>query len=450
MPLTKYREGSMRELWKISLPLMLSSFSVMAMIFVDRILLVHYSTAALNATVNASTFGWSFVGSWMAMTSIAQVFVAQHNGAGRTDKLGEPVWQMIWLSLGSILFFIPFALWGGEFVYGDKEMEREYLHWMMFFAPSTAMYGALCGFFVGQGKTTLVTVLAIVANFINAGLDVALIFGIEGFIPSMGVKGAAIATSGSGFFQVLVLFAIFMKKQNREQFGTSRFAFQKKSFWPCIRIGFPNAVFVGIEILGWAVFYWMMTLIGEKYITIAAICQSIILLFYFIGDGVSKASTAIVGNMIGAGRHYLVPKVLISGIRIHLTFFLLMILCFVFSADLIVELFLPDVSAEMLDSVQESLITSLSFFLIYLLFEWIRLLFSGILTAAGDTMFLLIAGSLSVWIFLILPVYMIVVKGHASIEVATIICALYGVGACSIYLWRFMKGKWKAISITAS
>ena len=39
MALTKHPEGSIKELWALSLPLMLSSFSVLMMVFSDRWLL---------------------------------------------------------------------------------------------------------------------------------------------------------------------------------------------------------------------------------------------------------------------------------------------------------------------------------------------------------------------------------------------------------------------------
>ena len=97
MALTKHDEGSTRELWSLSIPLILSSFSLMLMFFVDRLLLARYSTDALNAAVHAGTFGWAFIFGGVSLCNIAEIFVAQYNGAGEKSKLGEPVWQMIWL-----------------------------------------------------------------------------------------------------------------------------------------------------------------------------------------------------------------------------------------------------------------------------------------------------------------------------------------------------------------
>jgi MATE family multidrug resistance protein len=216
MALTKHPEGSMRELWSIALPLMLSSFSVVCMLFVDRLLLARYSTQALNAVVTSATTGWALWLGWMVMVSIAEVFVAQYNGSNQKKKIGEPVWQMIWLSCLSFAFFIPLALWGGSLFFGsspERAMEREYFSWMMCFGPTCAIYSALSTFFIGQGRPAIITGLALVSNLINALLDMVLIFGVEGLVPSYGIKGAAIATCSSTVFQMAVLAFVFYLKR---------------------------------------------------------------------------------------------------------------------------------------------------------------------------------------------------------------------------------------------
>ena len=98
MSLTKYEEGSFRELLSMAMPLMLCSFSMMLMLFVDRLLLAHYSTAALNSAVSASTLGWAMLFGWVVLANITEVFVAQYHGAKQLNKMGEPVWQMLWMS----------------------------------------------------------------------------------------------------------------------------------------------------------------------------------------------------------------------------------------------------------------------------------------------------------------------------------------------------------------
>lgn len=450
MALTKYEEGSFRELLSISLPLMITSLSMVSMLFVDRLLLAHYSTAALNASVNASVLGWALLFGWVVLANITEVFVAQYHGANQLNRMGEPVWQMLWLSLASIVFFVPMAIWGGDWIYGSSpktEMERTYIGWMLLFGPTYAAYGALSGFFVGQGKTKLITITAIFANILNASLDVCLIFGVEGITPSMGIKGAAIATSIGSVFQMLVLLYFFLRKENRQSLGTDRYHFNFGTFWQCFKIGSPGAVFALVEIFGWAVFYKMMTAVSEDHITITGICQSIFILLLFFAEGVSKASTAIAGNLIGAKRTWFIPNLLKSGIKVHFFFLCSMLLLFFCFQQILIHQFLPNASAEYIASIENSLITCLYVTITYLFFEGIRWTLSGILTAAGDTTFLLLAGSLTVWVFLVFPVYIFVVKMQASVEVAIYFWLFFSIMAIILYYWRYTSDVWKNKSI---
>lgn len=453
MALTKYPEGSLRELCVIAFPLMICSLSVMAMVFTDRLLLALYSPAAMNAAVNATTFGWAFLFGWMVMCGISEVFVAQFNGAKEYRKLGSAVWQMVWLSLLSILFFFPLAFWGGSWVYGqgdDYRLERTYFEWMMLFGPSYAMFSALCGFFIGKGKIVLITAIAIAANVVNASLDYVLIFGIEGFLEPMGVKGAAIATSASSVFETLVLFVIFLRKENQERYGTGLFKFSSPLFWQCFRVGFPGAVFVTIEVLGWAAYYAMMDYVSERHITIVGIAQSIVLLLFFLAEGVNKAASAVAGNLIGAKKAFLIKKMVRAGFLIHFIFFALLCMGCVFYSDWVTGLFLTKADPEAVASMQETLRVCVFLTVVYLLFEGMRMVISGVLTAAGDTLFLLVAGSISIWCLLVIPNYYLIVYLGMPVEVGALTCVFYALLALGIYLVRFGQGKWKELSITDS
>ena len=99
----------------------------------------------------------------------------------------------------------------------------------------------------------------------------------------------------------------------------------------CLKVGVPQGIFCSLEIFGWAVFYWMMTALSEKHITISSICQSFNILLSFFFDGLCRGSAAISANFIGAKQHALVNKVLKSGLI--LLFFFLVIISTIFIFD---------------------------------------------------------------------------------------------------------------------
>ena len=454
--------GSLKELWKVSLPLMLSFLSLFVMIFVDRIFLSFYSTKALNAATSAGTFSWSLILGWSTLAGLAEVFVAQYNGAKQYKMLGEPVWQMLWLSLISILFFLPMAFFGSSFFYGAADsanFENTYFSYTMYFSPFSVAVAALTAFFVGQGKTSIIKWLALLGNAVNILLDPILIFGIDPIIPSMGVAGACLATGIGITVQAAVLLFLFLKPSNQEYFGTNQWRFNLNTFLQCIKIGLPPALFVFIELLGWSIFYWMMTQISLEHILVSSICQSILLLFVFFGLGLEKGAAIVAGNLIGARKPDKVQATLVSGLKMLSLFFLVLIVFFVIFPDFLIDLFFHNLqnfdvafSAEVLDAkylaqVKSTIRTGLIFIAVYMIIEDIRWLINGILTAAGDTLFLMITGASCVWLFLLLPTYFFVMKPHANIKLAFVIWIVYSLISTLLFYLRFRQGKWKLRSL---
>lgn len=447
--LTRYPVGSVRELWSISLPLMISTFASLFMIFTDRIFLAHYSLPALNASVNAGTLAWAIMVGVGMVTAMSEVFVAQYNGARQTKRLGLPVWQMIWFALFSILFFIPMSIWGGPAIFsGDRyaDLEVQYFQLLMLFGPSYALMTAFSGFFIGRGKTRVMIWLAVGANLINIVLDWAFIYGVHGLIPEMGIRGAAIATCVGYLFESVALGFLFLSKENRTQFGTGNWRLNWKEMKKCCKVGFPQGIFCALEVFGWAVFYWMMTDLGEKHITVSSICQSFTILLSFFCDGLSRGAAAVTGNFIGSKRYDLVNKVLRSGIFLLTLFALATSLILVVDpVDTVRFLFIDHPEK----GIEGSLKTCMIFAFIYIFFDGLRWVFSGLLVAAGDTLFLLIAGSLSVWFFLLAPVYWIVVKNNLPVEYAWGLSVIYAALFFIVYWIRFKQGAWQKIDLIA-
>lgn len=448
----------MRELWKISLPLMISTLASLFMIFTDRVFLSRYSLGALNASVNAGTLAWALMAGVGMITAMSEVFVAQYNGAQLYQRIGRPVWQMIWFVVFSLSFFIPMAIWGAPAIFaGDRyaELEIEYFRWLMVFGPSYALMTTFAGFYIGRGKTQIMIWLAITANVLNILLDWVLIFGIPGVVPELGVRGAAIATCLGYFFQACVLAYLFLGKENREQYGTNEWHFDWHEMKKCLKVGIPQGIFCSLEIFGWAVFYWMMTSLGEKHITISSICQSFTILLSFFCDGLSRGAAAVAGNFIGAQRQDLVRKVLRSGFILLTLFSVCTSLIFVIDpVDTVQVLFFGHVDPTQIQqewtlSFQDSLKTCMIFSFTYLFFDGLRWVFSGLLVAAGDTLFLLVFGSLSVWLFLLAPVYLIVVQNQLSVEYAWGLAVLYAILFFAVYAARFQKGAWKKIDLVS-
>jgi len=455
MTTNEIREGSLSQLWKISSSLMVSFFSMVAMMFCDRLFLANYSASALSAAASAGTLYWA--GNFMIVTlcAMAEVFVAQYNGAKKYQKLGEPVWQMVWLSIFSCVFFFCLATVGSNIFYEAgffNSDEALYYKWNNFFAPSFSMLAAISAFFIGQGKTQIIKWMAILGNIINIILDPLFIFGVDGWIPAMGIKGAAIATGIGVIAQIVVLGTLFLRKNNQEVFGTHQWKFKTQAFGKCLKVGIPPAIFVMFELVGWALFYKMMERISPKHILVTSVTQSILILLIFFGLAIEKGAAAVAGNLIGAKMFHEVKRVFKSGVILSLIFAAVLAVILIGFPDYLINWFFHNPAAlegdfvfspELMISAKSAIKFALAVLVVYLTFENIRFLLAGMLTSAGDTMFLMIAGACSIWLFMLAPTYFFMVKPQADVEVAFYIWIFYNFVTAFILYLRFAKGKWR-------
>jgi len=447
--------GSLRQLWKVSSALMISFLSMVAMMFADRLFLSYYSADALSAATSAGTLFWA--GSFMCVTfaAMGEVFVAQYNGSKQYQKLGNPVWQMIWFSGLSFIFFFALGSFGSDYFMKIGLMntnEVEYFRWNNYFAPWLTLLTAISAFYIGQGKTSIIKWMGVLGNGVNIILDPIFIFGKFGF-PSMGIKGAAIATGIGIIVQVMIIGILFLRKKNQQSFGTGNWRFNKILFFKCLRVGAPPALFVLFELLGWATFYMMMERISTKHILVASVTQSILLLFLFFGLGLEKGAAAIAGNLIGANKHHEVKRLFWSGIKLSLIFGAVLAVFLGTFSEFFVDLFFKNpealtgsalgISPELLGEVKIALKFAMITLVIYLTLENVRWLLSGLLTSAGDTFFPMVLGLISIWCFMLLPTYFFVVIPKAPIERALNIWVFYSLMAATLFLIRFVRGKWK-------
>lgn len=444
--LTRHREGSVKELWAISFPLILSMLSINVMTFVDRLILAKYDTRAMNAAVVAGLVFSIFQYGAIGIASVSEVFVGQFNGAQKWQRIGEPVWQMVWFSLMTAFLFVPIGLWGGTFFISNPEYIDDgvpFFRWMMIFGPSFPLVAALSSFFIGRGRVKLVMITTILSNVLNIMLDFLLIFGVEPLIPSLGASGAAIATGASQAVQAILLLAVFLRRRHREKHGTGEWIFKPKLFWQVLKIGFPSAMSSIIELTAWSVLAQLLAAVSVAHITIYSIGDSFFVLFTFGFWGLQKGLTTVVANYIGANREHIVSSCLFSGIKIVLAIMLLFTIPLFFFPETLVELFLnkeaaPGVNAELMSYATNAM----RWLWVYFMLDAISWLICGVLTAAGDTKFVMVMNSIGAWIFSIVPTYIVVGHLGGSPVVTWTLFALYGLLNSFSFFLRYRSKRW--------
>lgn len=403
--LTRFPTAGLRELIVLSLPLMLVLFSTSLMGFVDRWLLGRYSLDAMQAGVNAVYLCMLFQIPCMRISSIAQIFVGQNKGAGNLSRLGEPVWQMIWFSLFTMFVTLPLAPLGERLFLSGTSIHAEasqYFRFLMFFNFLFPLNAALASFFIGQGKTKIVTLTIVFSHLLHFFLDFLLIFGISDIIPPLGILGAAISTACAQILSFSILFFFFLNGECRRKFGTSRWNIHWDSMWSCIKVGIPRALTKFILLASWTSIARIMIIKGDDYLLVLSIGGTLNLLFSFINEGIGQAILTISSNILGSKNAELLKKLFRSSfVMLSLEALLLSIPFFLFTEETISIFF-----KESLSPIQVALLAKschwLWLFFLFDGFGWINL---SILTAFGDTVFLMIYNSIATWIIGFLPVY---------------------------------------------
>ncbi len=452
--LTRFTPGGILELFTISLPLILSLISGGLMLIVDRLFLAHYSSEALAAAVSANMPVWTMQISSVTLVSVAQVFVGQFNGSGQARKVGSAVWQMLWLTGGLALLFLLLTYAGEALLFNShpvKHLAISYYHWMMLFGFLTPLAATLSCFFVGRGKTTYVMVSTFAGNILNACLNALLIFGVSGWIDPMGVKGAAIATVVGQALQCVMLAAVFLRRKNVEKYGTLDYHLDPSLLKRTLSIGYPTALDRLINVAGWTCFMWFITPLGVVAITVIGITQTMQMFFSFISQGIGRAVSSIAANAIGARQWSQLNRTMFSAISLNCLLCALYGGFFILYPEPFTALFLSQHDAlEAREQVIDLVLLSCTWVWLATFVDSIRWVFIGLLTSVGDTRYVMWVGSISVWIFAIIPTGIFVRYFGIPISYSWGFSSLYYFVICCLYAWRFSQEKWKGKLVVSS
>lgn len=440
--LTKYPSASLRELLNLSFPLILSFFSTSFMGFCSRLFLSHYSLDAMQGCTCAIYLCALFQLPCMRLASTAQVFVGLYQGSNLYHKIGECVWQMIWFSGLSMLVVLPLGLWlAPHFFEGSiiKVSGLNYFNTLLYVNFLFPLGTALSCFYIGRGKTKIIFLITFLSHVINISLDYLLIFGIKGLIQPMGAQGAAISTAIAQTFFCLVLFIFFLRKTERDQYGSNNYQFKWESFWNCTRVGLPRAVARIIILTSWAGIVRIMTLKGGDYLMVLSIGGTMFLLFSFINDGICQGMITIASTFIGSKNYSDIWKLVRTS-----TFFLaittmLLTLPYLIFPEITLSFFsLGPIDANMMQILKRTLMWLWIFFFCYG-FNAIGL---SLITASRDAAFYMFVIAFA-WLTSYVPVYFAINVWHCSPDLLWVIMAfdsfIYGL----IFFFRASKEKWK-------
>lgn len=447
-----------RDVLRIAIPLVISTMSYTVMQFCDRLFLAWHNTTDLAAVVPAGVLSWTIVSLPLGVAMYATTFVAQYDGAKQSHRIGAVVWQAVWVALICSPIFILIGSLGEPLFRAVKHSEemvwRESAYfWILSFGSGANVANAAFGsFWTGRGITKVVMYVNLLAMSINVGLDYPLIFGCElpfGMsVPRLGIAGAAIATTISQWIALAVFLTLFLRRYNREQFGTVRNCyFDWPLLWRLLRFGLPNGFQLVIEAGAITVFVLIIAQISDVASAATALAFSVNMFVFIPVLGLSFAITTLVGQQIGDARPELAVRATWTGLWIGLVYTFSFACLYVLVPDYFLAL--HSAGAEEFEGIRELAVLLLIFVAVYCLFDTVQIVFSSAIKGAGDTMFILLVMSITSSGFLIGGFWMTSRLDEIDDKVwAWWFCLTAWIVALSIaYFLRFLQGKWKTMKV---
>jgi len=346
-------EGSIpRQLIRLSLPIMGTSFVQMAYNLTDMIWLGQVGSNAVAAVGVASFFTWFGVSIMLIARIGAEIGVSQSLGANDRIKAGKfagnAVSLVILLSVGYGLLTYLFAPHLVSFFnIENHNVSGAAASYLRIIAIGSIVYYAnptFSGIFNGAGISKLPFRLNATGLIFNLILDPVLIFGMGPF-PEMGSDGAGIATIISQGI-VFVLFTIKFKKNNgllQQKWIIGRLS------WQYVRKIFSLGTPVAMHSILFASFAMVLTRIISKYgalpIAVQSIGAQIEALSWMTAGGFATALGVFTGQNFGAGKWNRIFKGFWITIGLSGTIGSLVTFCFVFFGRTIFSVFLSEPEA---------------------------------------------------------------------------------------------------------
>jgi putative MATE family efflux protein len=302
------RNGRVRQLLSIALPIMVQTLVSHLQIVIDRAFLGNldslYLSALGNVMVPYNAVSYFLVSAATGLT----VLTAQAVGAGRSDRARRLTESSLFFStiLGMLLFAFWLAAGRGIFVLlgardGVLDAALRYLRFLAFSLVVLGLETSSGAALQGAGITRPIMYAAVIKSLLNIFLDWVLIFGNLGF-PALGIEGAALATSLANTVGAVVLFAaLFAAKLpfriSRRAILTPRWG----DYWESMKIGLPAGLESFLWFAGQTVMVRIFNGISPRAMGIATLVQGIQITAVLIYLGFARGATTLVGQYLGQG-----------------------------------------------------------------------------------------------------------------------------------------------------
>jgi MATE family multidrug resistance protein len=292
-----------RELFRLAMPLSAAQAGTQLMGLVDVAVLGRLGAQELagSGLATAVFFAVSVFG--MGLLLGVDPLVAQAVGAGDRIRARRVLWQGLWLSLIVAAALTVLLLLGALALPLIGAAPEIIGHARAFLLVRTAglvpflMFLAIRAYLQAHHVTKPMVVAMIVANVFNFALDLVFVFGIHGWIPAMGVAGAALSTVLCTFIELGIVAAA---ARNMKPPGSVDHRPERAAILQAVRVGMPIGLHMGAEVGVFALVALLAGRLGTLHLAAHQLVINIASFSFTVAVGVATAGSVRVGNAIGA------------------------------------------------------------------------------------------------------------------------------------------------------
>lgn len=293
----------------------------------------------------------------------------------------------------------------------------------------------------GAGNTKISMRTNLAANIVNVIFNYLLIHGI-GFFPELGVRGAAIATTiGSMVGCGMSIVSLFHRTKFLDFRQKFSWKIDKKTIQSLISVSGSAMVEQVFMRIGFFSYAKIVASLGTTAFATHQICMNIINFSFAFGDGLSIASSSLVGQSLGEKRPDMAIIYGKTGQRMAFAISTFLFFIFILGRKFLMSLFTDDLQVISLGAI----ILIIVAFTTHV--QTSQVVISGCLRGAGDTKFVALTSFISIAI--IRP------------SLTWLLCFPFGMGLIGAWIGllidqalrlvmnftRFSSGKWTKIEV---
>ncbi len=438
--------ATLRELFRIAMPMVVSQGTFAVMIFTDRYFMsqidpVHMA-AALGGGV-ATFFSFCF---FSGLFSYANAMAAQYLGAGEKHKCAKVVTQGWIMTLMCIpVLFVITILVSGLFEAMDHdpqqvELERTYYRILMVGIVITLAKVCISSYFAGIGRSYVVMICDIWGLVLNVPLAYVMVFGYLGF-PALGIVGAGISTIIATLFALLLFIFFYLRKEHWDEYQVRKsFVFDRGILRRFLRLGFPSGLELFLNVAAFNLFLLMFQSYGVAEGASAAIVFNWDILSFVPMVGLNIGMISLIGRFVGARDMARTNEVVTAGFVIGLSYSgLLAVLYIVFRFPL-VEVFAPPQGD--FTEIRELATFMMIGLSSYAMADAVIQVCGGVLRGAGDTRWLMYVSVALHWIMLVAE-YFIIRVFELGPRVAWITFCVMIFAIAAVFAYRLFGNRWR-------